>query len=503
MDDSHEKSAQLAQTGVQGLDEILNGGLLRSRLYLIGGDPGSGKTTIALQFLLTGIQQGERCMFVALSETRGELEATAESHGWSLDGIHILSISPTEENLRSDARYTMFHPSEVELSETTRAVLAESERIKPTRLVFDSLSELRLLAENPLRYRRQVLALKQFFARQQCTVVFITDQTDGNSDMELQSIAHGVIAVERHSSDYGSMRRRLQIVKQRGRDFQGGYHDLVIQKGGVVVFPRLIAADHRNGHLKTLVPSGIESLDDLLRGGLVKGTSTLVLGASGTGKSALATQYAVAAASRGVRSSLFLFDENIGTFLARAHGLGMEIEPLIDSGQIAIRRVDPAELTPGQFAHIVRTAVDEDETRLLMIDSLNGYMNAMPTDRYLTLHLHELLTYLGQKGVTTLLLMAQHGLVGNVMNAAVDASYLADTVLLLRYFEAMGEVRRAISVIKKRTGSHEKTIRELNFSDHGISVGEPLREFQGVLSGTPQFVGSPKAIPQDGNLPHE
>lgn len=477
-----------AETGVTGLDEVLGGGLLQHRLYLLEGDPGSGKTTIALQFLLAGVRRGERCMFVALSETEDELQATAASHGWSLDGINILSISPTESNLTSDSRYTMYHPSEVELTETTKAVLAEAERTKPSRLVFDSLAELRLLAENQLRYRRQVLALKQFFARQQCTVLFVVDRPGDNSEMQLQSIAHGVIALERTSSDYGAMKRRLQVVKQRGRDFQGGAHDFKIQRGGVEVFPRLIAAEHGDDYTRGSFTSNLPPLDALLGGGLAKGTSTLVLGASGTGKSALATQYAAAAAARGEGSAVYLFDESIATFMERSAGLGMELRPLIDSGRMTVRQVDTAALSPGEFAHVVKRTVEQDHSRLIVLDSLNGYLNAMPDERFLILHLHELLSYLGNKGVTTLLLMVQHGIVGNMLQGPVDASYLADTVLLLRYFEAMGEVRRAISVIKKRTGRHERTIRELHFDD-GIAVGEPLREFQGVLGGAPHFVG--------------
>lgn len=482
-------SRGLAETGVKGLDEVLGGGLLQHRLYLLEGDPGSGKTTIALQFLLAGVRRGERCMFVALSETEEELHATAASHGWSLDGIDILSISPTESNLTSDSRYTMYHPSEVELTETTKAVLAEAERIKPSRLVFDSLAELRLLAENPLRYRRQVLALKQFFARQQCTVLFVIDRTGNDAEMQLQSIAHGVIALERTSSEYGAMKRRLQVIKQRGRGFHGGYHDLKIQRGGLEVFPRLVAAEHGDEYRREPVASSLASLDALLGGGLSKGTSTLVLGASGTGKSALATQYAVAATGRGEHPAIYLFDESVATFLERSTGLGMELLPLIDSGQLSVRQVDTAALSPGEFAHLVKRAVEQNQSRLIVLDSLNGYLNAMPDERFLMLHLHELLSYLGNKGVTALLLMVQHGIVGNMLQGPVDASYLADTVLLLRYFEAAGEVRRAISVIKKRTGRHERTIRELHFDD-GISVGEPLREFQGVLSGSPQFVGS-------------
>lgn len=483
------QSESLVETGVTGLDEVLGGGLLQNRLYLVGGDPGSGKTTIALQFLLAGMRRGERCMFVALSETREELEASAASHGWSLDGIEILSITPTESNLTPDSRYTMYHPSEVELTETTKAVLAEAERIKPTRLVFDSLAELRLLAENQLRYRRQVLAPKQFFARQRCTVLFITDRSGGGDEMELQSIAHGVISVERNSSDYGAMKRRLQVIKQRGRDFQGGYHDLKIRRGGLQIYPRLVAAEHGEEYPRQSVPSGLEPLDALLGGGLAKGTSTLVIGATGTGKSALSTQYAAAAAERGEHPAIYLFDESIATFQERSTGLGIDVRPLVESGRMTLRQVDPGAMSAGEFAHIVRCAVEEDEAGLVVLDSLNGYLNAMPSERYLTLHLHELLSYLGNKGVTTLLLMAQHGMVGSVVEGPVDASYLADTVLLLRYFEATGEVRRAISVIKKRTGRHERTIRELRFQD-GLAVGEPLREFQGVLSGSPSFVGS-------------
>jgi circadian clock protein KaiC len=484
-----EDQQAIADTGVPGLDEILGGGLLQNRLYLLEGDPGAGKTTLALQFLLAGIRRGESCMFVALSETEDELRATAASHGWSMDGIEILCISPTDSSLKSDSRYTMYHPSEVELTETTRAVLAEAERINPARLVFDSLAELRLLAENQLRYRRQVLALKQFFARQQTTVIFIIDRTGDNAEMELQSIAHGVIALERTTSEYGAMRRRLQVIKQRGRNFQGGYHDLQIVRGGVRIFPRLVAPEHGKSYPRGAMASGVAALDVLLGGGLTNGTSTLVLGASGTGKSALASRYAVAAAQRGENAAMYLFDESLPTFLQRSEGLGMDIRPLVDAGRIKPGQVDPAALSPGEFAHTVRRSLEENDVRLVVIDSLNGYLNAMPDERFLTLHLHELLNYLGNKGVTTLLLMAQHGLLGDNLHGPVDASYLADTVLLLRYFEARGEVRRAISVIKKRTGRHERTIRELSF-DGGVNVGEPLREFQGVLGGAPQFTGS-------------
>jgi circadian clock protein KaiC len=478
----------LVDTGVAGLDDILKGGLAPRRLYLVEGDPGAGKTTLALQFLAAGVRRGETCMFVTLSESQEELRTTAENHGMSLDGIHALELLTSEESLKSDSRYTMFHPSEVELTETTKAVLAEAERLRPRRLVFDSLSELRLMAQNSLRHRRQVLALKQFFARQDCTVVFTDDRTAEGADMQLHSISHGVITLEHRAPDYGAMRRRLRVAKMRGRDFREGYHDFLIRRGGLEVFPRIVAAEHGTPYTRESIKSGLDPLDALLGGGLARGTSTLVLGPAGAGKSSVATQYAVAAARRGDHALVFLFDESIETFLERSAGLGMGVAPLVEAGKLTLRQVDPAELTPGEFAHAVRRAVEHGKTRIIVIDSLNGYLNAMPSERLLTLHLHELLSYLGQQGVTTLLLMAQHGIVGAGIQTPVDASYLADTVLLLRYFEAAGEVRQAISVIKKRTGRHERTIRELRF-DGGLAVGEPLREFQGVLGGTPALLG--------------
>jgi circadian clock protein KaiC len=479
----------LVRTGTEGLDDILHGGLAPNRLYLVEGTPGSGKTTLSLQFLLEGVKRGERCLFVTLSESEEELRATALSHGWSLEGIAILEIIASEESLKPDSRYTMFHPSEVELGETTKKVLAEVERTKPARLALDSLSELRLLAQNPLRYRRQILALKQFFSRQRCTVLIVDDQTGTERDEHLHSIAHGVISLERQTPEYGTMRRRLQVAKMRGRAFREGYHDFVIRRGGVEVYPRLVAAEHRTSYPREAVKSGLERLDALLGGGLAKGTSTLVIGPAGTGKSTLASQYAVTAAAKGEHAAIYLFDESMAIFLERSAGLGMDMGPLMESGRLSVQQVDPAELSPGEFAQLVRRAVGQDKNRLVVIDSLNGYLNAMPSEQFLTLHLHELLTYLGQQGVTTLLLLAQHGLVGSGLEGPVDASYLADTVLLLRYFEAAGELRQAISVIKKRTGKHERTIRELRFGDKGITIGEPLREFQGIMTGSPQFVG--------------
>jgi circadian clock protein KaiC len=477
----------LIPTGVEGLDHVLNGGLAPNRMYLIEGVPGSGKTTLALQFLMAGVTRGERCLYVTLSESEAELRATAQSHGWNLEGVRIQEIAASEDSLNLEKRYTMFHPSEVELAETTKTVLALAEQFRPTLLVFDSLSELRLLAENPLRYRRQILALKQHFSRQKCTVLFIDDKTGDHNDKHLHSLAHGVIDLERHAVEYGSIRRQLQVTKLRGQQFREGFHDFAIHRGGVQIFPRLVAAEHRTAFAPEPIKSGLESLDALLGGGIARGTSTLIIGPAGTGKSSLATQYVMAAAARGEHAILFLFDEATSTFQERSKGLGMDLESLIDSNRLIMRQIDPAELSPGEFAFAVRQAVENDKTRIVVIDSLTGYLNALPSERFLILHLHELLTYLGQQGVTTLLLMTQHGMVGD-LQAQIDASYLADNVLLLRYFEVRGEVHQAISVIKKRTGKHERTIREFKF-ERGITIGEPLRDFQGVLSGSPIYTG--------------
>jgi circadian clock protein KaiC len=476
-------------TGILGLDDVLLGGLPRGRLFLIDGDPGSGKTTLALQFLLAGMKAGEPCLYVTLSETESELRETARKHRWSLDGIEILEIVNTDGELDADTQYTMFHPSEVELTETTKKILAKVESSSPKRVVIDSLSELHLMAEHPLRYRRQVQTMKKFFARRQCMVLLINDRTGKHVDVHLHSITHGVIALEREVPEYGKLRRRLQVLKMRGQSFREGYHDYLIQQGGLIVFPRLVASEHRRPHAERTVASGVAALDALLGGGLAGGTSSLIMGAAGSGKSSVATLFARFAAASGERSSFFLFDESIATFLQRSTGLGMDVGPLIEKNLFAMRQIDPAELTSGEFTHLVRRAVEKDNSRLVVIDTLNGFLNAMPSERYLTLHLHELLTYLAQRGVTTLLVLTQHGIVGH-QEVPLDVSYLADTVLLLRYFEAKGEVRQAISVIKKRTGIHERTIREIAFSNEGINVGEPLRDLQGVLTGVPTIVNS-------------
>jgi circadian clock protein KaiC len=474
-------------TGIAGLDNVLAGGLTPNRLYLVEGVPGSGKTTLALQYLLEGVKHGERVLYVTLSETEDELRAAARTHGWSLDGVTIRQLVPAPESLQPDSQYTMFHPSEVELGETTRSMLAEVERIKPTRVVLDSLSELRLLAGNALRYRRQVLALKQFFVGRRSTVMLLDDLTAVEHDLQVQSIAHGVLRLEQTASDFGSERRRIRVVKFRGRRFRAGYHDFTIQRGGLEVFPRLVAAEHRQERPKELLPSGLVALDSLLCGGIDGGTSTLIVGAAGAGKSSLAALFVAAAAARGQSSAMFLFDESVQTLLGRCRGLNIDLARHIDAGRVLLRPVDPAEMSPGELAQAIRRAVEDDGARVVVIDSLNGYLNAMPDERFLAVQLHELLSYLGQQGVATIIVAAHAGLIGSNMTTPVDASYLADAVVLLRYFEARGEVRQAISVMKKRAGEHERTIREFRMVDGTISVGEPLRNFRGVLTGVPQY----------------
>jgi circadian clock protein KaiC len=475
----------LALSGITGLDDVLNGGFRPNRLYLIEGVPGSGKTTLSLQFLNEGVRRGEAVLYITLSETREEIQEIADSHGWSLDGLSIRELAPSEATLHPEEQYTMFHPADVELSETTKTILADVERIKPARVVFDSLSELRLLAGNPLRYRRQILALKQFFAGRRCTVMLLDDLTSNDRDLQVQSIAHGVVLLEQLNPEYGSERRRLRVVKYRGSKFRGGYHDYTIVRGGLEVFPRLVASEHRHSNPFERLSSGVPELDTLLGGGIERGTSTLVVGPPGTGKSTLAAQFAAAAASRGQRAALFVFDESRNTLLTRATGLGIDLAAQIDAGRITVQQIDPAELSPGEFSHCIRKAVEKDQATIVVIDSLNGYLAAMPEERFSVIQLHELLSYLGERGVATIMVGAHQGLIGMQMNAPVDASYLADAVLLLRYFEDRGQIRQAISVIKKRGGAHERTIRELRLDQGGIHVGEPLNQFRGVLSGIP------------------
>lgn len=483
---SNDTTPYRMRTGIEGLDDVLQGGFPPNRVYLVEGEPGAGKTTLALQFLMEGVRLGEAGLYVTLSETKEELEASALSHGWTLEGLNIHELVPAGDTLKPESQYTIFHPSEIELSETTNAVLDEVERIKPKRVVFDSLSEMRLLAHDPLRYRRQILALKQYFIGRECTVMLLDDKTSAAHDLQLQSIVHGVLSLEHLASEYGTERRRMRVIKLRGSRYRGGYHDFNIETGGVAVFPRLVAAEHRQNVEKGTVTSDVPELDSLLGGGLSRGSSTLIIGPAGSGKSTLGAQFTAAAALRGEKSAIFVFDEIIETYVGRAAGIGTDMQRHIDDNLITLKQIDPAELSPGEFAAKVLRAVDRDGVRVVVIDSLNGYLNAMPEERFLTIQMHELLTFLNQRGIVTLLIMAQHGFLGT-MASPVDVSYLADTVLMLRYFEARGAVHRAVSVIKKRTGAHENTIRELKITSQGLLVGKPLTKFRGVLTGVPTY----------------
>jgi circadian clock protein KaiC len=487
MPDRSGQSA-MAATGIPGLDDVLIGGFSRHRLFLVEGIPGSGKTTLALQFLMAGAAAGEPVLYVSLSETIEELTAVAESHGWTLDPITIRELSPPENELEPDEQNTMFHPSEIELASTIKRVLDDVVALKPTRVVFDSLSELRLLAGNALRYRRQILALKQFFANRQCTVLLLDDMTATEHDLQMQSIAHGVVRLEQVQPEYGSQRRRLRVLKYRGVQFRGGYHDYAIQPGGLIVYPRLVAAEHRQATTRERLGSGVAALDALMGGGVEEGTSTLIVGAAGTGKSTIAAQFAAAAAARGQTSALFLFDESPQTLLSRCDAMQIGLSSAVERGTVLVEQVDPAERAPGELIHAIRTAVDNGAS-IIVIDSLNGYLSAMPEERFLMIQLHELLAYLGQKNVATLLIAAHQGLVGAHMQAPIETSYLADTVVLLRYFEMRGEVRQALSVMKQRGGRHERTIREFRLGADGIHVGEALRDFRGVLTGVPIYEG--------------
>lgn len=501
MSDSEQLNGEArSQTGVPGLDDVLNGGFVKDRVYLIDGDPGSGKTTLALQYLLEGIRKGERGLYVVLSETREELTAVARSHGWSLEGIEIVELESAGQALSADSQLTMYHPSEVELSETSQAVLDAVDRVKPSRVVFDSLSELRLLAQNSLRYRRQILAFKQFFIGKGCTVLLLDDRTAEGFDKQLQSIAHGVITLEQLSPIYGSERRRLRVMKYRGTRFRGGYHDFTIRMGGMVVFPRLVASEHGAEFDTSSLSSGVVALDTLLGGGLDRGTSTLLIGPAGSGKSTIAIQYASAAALRGDHSVVFMFDESVATMRRRMSSLGIHLTYGREKGQVQLHQLDPAEVSPGEFAQMVRDAVERDSAKVIVIDSLNGYLNSMPEEQFLTIQLHELLMYLGRHGVSTVMVVAQSGMMGMQMQSPVDTSYLADSVVMFRYFENAGRVKKAISVLKKRSGHHEQTIRELHFNQSGIHVSEPLEHFHGILSGIPTLLREHNGA--DGEAPH-
>lgn len=479
--------SDVAATGIEGLDYILLGGFPRNHVYLLQGDPGVGKTTLGLQFLLEGVRNGEKALYVTLSETRRELHAVARSHNWDIEGVEVFEQLVGEQSLQEEET-TVFYPAEVELGQTIHAILQAVDSLRPQRVVLDSLSEIRLLAQSTLRYRKQILALKQFFANRNITVLLLDDRTAEFKDLQLQSVPHGVIELERHTPVYGSSRRRMQLVKIRGLNFRDGYHDFAIQTGGIVVYPRLVAADeHRNPWARETVPSGVSALDEMLGGGLDRGSSTLIMGPAGSGKSALATQYAVGAARRGEKAAMYIFEESLSSLFNRSKSLGMPIEQHVNEGMITVQQVDPAQLQPGEFVHHVRHSVEQDHAQVLVIDSLNGYLNAVPEERFLLLHLHELLSYLGQNGVATILVFAQHGLVGTHTQSPVDVSYLADAVILLRYFEAQGRIRKAVSIVKKRGGLHDTSIRDFTMSHEGLSVGSALDDFRGVLTGVPTY----------------
>jgi circadian clock protein KaiC len=478
-----------AATGIDGLDDILNGGFPRNRIYLIEGDPGAGKTTLALHYLRDGVKRGEKGLYITLSETPEELRTVAQNHGWDLSGIEICDLAASEESLRADAQYTLFHPSEVELGETTETILSEVERIQPARVVVDSLSEVRLLARDPLRYRRQILALKRYFAGRNITVLLLNDRFTEVGDTQLPTLVYGVVVLENIFPAYGAERRRLRVTKLRGSSYRGGYHDLILKTGGMEVYPRIVASEHHKLFTQEFVTTGITAVDALLGGGLFRGSSTLIQGPTGSGKSTLSVHVCIAAAERGERSALYMFDEEIATLLRRSASLGMDLEKWVENGMVRIHQINPAETTPGAFADMVRQAVTEEEARIIVLDSLNGYMYAMPEERFLTAHLHELFIYLNQQGVVTISILAQHGIVGTHLDTInpLDVSYLADTIILVRYFEASGKVHKAMSVMKNRNGAHEKTIREFVIGPEGLNVGEPLINFHGVLTGTPEY----------------
>jgi circadian clock protein KaiC len=484
---------QRSKTGIPGLDYILHGGLIADRLYLLDGNPGAGKTTAALQFLLEGLRNNERCMYVTLSETRDELAAGARSHGWDIEGIEVLELVADGADLDGETELTILHPSEVELSETTRRVLDAVQRSNPDRLVFDSLSEMRLLAQSSLRYRRQILALKQFFVGRRCTVVMLDDRTAEGQDLQLHSIAHGVISLDFRSPPYGRAQREVQVLKFRGSDFASGFHDFAITRGGLQVFPRLIAAHHGTSFKRGLIQSGVRELDVLLGGGVERGTSTLLSGPPGSGKSSIALQYAVAATQRGEHAAVFMFDETKAALLARSSGMGLNVPEGRAAGEVLLWQINPVEMSPGEFTQAVRQSVERDGARVVVIDSLNGYLNSMPQNNFLTAQLHELLSYLNNHGVATFLVVAQSGLIGGNMASPVEASYLADSVVLMRYFEHGGMVKKAISVLKKRTGPHEESIRELRMDNRGLHLSPPLLELRGVLTGVPTDLPVPRA----------
>ncbi|HTL48977.1 MAG TPA: ATPase domain-containing protein [Verrucomicrobiae bacterium] len=481
------------KTGIEGLDYVLRGGLPENHIYLLQGEPGVGKTTLAINFLMEGVRNGESVYYITLSETKKELEIIGKTHGWDLNSFSILELSVIEEQLKLEAQNTVFHPAEIELNQLSQILMAEIGKVRPTRIVFDSLSEVRHLAQSPLRYRRQMLALKHYFLQSNATVLMLDEPHGPSSDLQVDTLVHGIINLEMWAPAYGAVRRRLRINKLRGLRYSEGYHDYVIKTGGIQLYPRLVAVDSEKTYEHGQVESGIKAMDTLVGGGLDRGTSNLFMGPAGSGKSTLASQYVYEAARRGEKSLVYLFEETLQNFLARTSSIGMDFRKYIDKGIINLTHVDPAELTPGELSSQIWQASEKEGIRLLVVDSVNGYLNAMPDEKYLAVQLHESLTFLSQRGITSILVMAQHGVMES-MSSPADITYLADAVIMLRYFEFQGQIKKAISVIKKRTGAHENTIREYLIGAEGLRLGEPLNEFQGVLTGCPTFVGSQKSM---------
>jgi circadian clock protein KaiC len=484
-------------TGIQGLDEILGGGLPPGQIYLVEGESGAGKTTLGLQFLLAGQRRGERTLWITLSETERQLRQTAQSHGWSLDGIEVCNPITADGVRHGEEKYSFFSPADVELEQIRQAIVAATERVRPSRVVFDPFSDVRHLAREVLHYRRQVLSLREFFNEHGCTVLLMQELTRGTAgDLQAEALVHGYMTLHQDAPEYGGQRRRVRVHKMRAMRFRDGYHDFSIQTGGIEVYPRLLAPPHVDKHPEQAISSDVVELDSLLGGGMDRGSSLLIMGAAGVGKSTLATQYAVAGARRGEKAIVFIFDESVRSFRARAEKLGFPIAALLEDGTLTLLQVDTAEVSAGRFTNMVMQAV-EGGVRTVVIDSLTGFLNSMPEERFLVAYLHELLTTLGQRDVLTILTLAQHGLVGEVA-APIDLSFLSDTVLLIRYFEAFGKIRRAISAVKKRAGAHENTVREMRIEAGGIHIGEPLTHFQGVLSGVPRFTGDARNLgPQE------
>jgi circadian clock protein KaiC len=476
-----------ASTGIAGLDYVLGGGLPANHLYLVEGTPGAGKTTLGLQFLRQGVQEGEKGLYITLSETASELDTVAKSHGWSLEGIEVFQLV-ADDGLSPESEQSILHPSEVELGETTRGIMTAAERLKPSRVVFDSLSEMRLLAQNPLRYRRQVLALKTFFSTRECTVLLLDDLSSRNDDLQLQSIAHGVIVLEQYVNAYGPERRRIRVLKMRGIPYRGGEHDCSLTTGGLNVFPRLSAPAIDPKHKRDIVGTGSVELDRLLGGGLTRGSNTLFMGPSGVGKTTTAIACTRERLLKGERAAYYLFDENLGTLLLRSSSLGLDVEPFLENGQLEIFTLDPADVSPGEFANMVRASVDRGATTVV-IDSLNAYLQAMPGDKHLMLQMHEVLTHLNHRNVVTILILAQHGVVGD-MRGDIDLSYLSDGIMMFRFFEGRGSLLKAVSVVKSRTTHHELTIREFRLTQNGVEVGEALGDFEGVMTGVASYKGA-------------